>query len=1497
MALEREFKRLVEAGTKPEDALDAADLFAAKASDAYALSEYGINIGSSIYDDAGARVVLGNTEQQAALGSIARKLYDLMGDALDNLEGQAAKNGAFVQRSTRAVTPVDLPPEVATEVAAIVATKPAKRVRPTRAPSTPESAAVVAREESERVDGVQTGVPAAAPDLWKALISRVTHRDPAQRDIIGSMMYRVLSNVFGDVDHITNAQVARLAGMSDEAGLGGFDPAYLASTSTPAFEELRRRFRLASEELTNGSDRADNSLNFAIDMLTNGKTEALNAELMASGVDRFSLTDNAADVGRNPLRDGDLSGYIQSLMRSGDDTGHKLYPHVKDNPYVSGIAQQAVDIMSGLRKDAGEAVAATPGKPTAVMMGDGTLYHPLFAVAGVTARLSRLPAKITDELLDLRTTTSGTLANNVAFIGADGVVQLRGSRAGLTTIDNEAIAELDDSIAKAVTAGDADGVAQLIVQRGAIAQQQGVVSDGVQAILLDPLKFYDPNSTSSASPAKAATIQAAIDAGDKLDPVLKRMGYIGVLTGGGEARLFNRPGAPGKGAASTYLEASIAHAQGLVRNRDAAGTPLTGELFLNMAVDAPAPNPLAVEQRALQAGAPAGIASMFANMFKKNKPTDGLTEAETTKVRTFSGVQLSTNAARIFKSGGEWLAESISPKEGTGFFEALQVRMMSDLHPRIADLDKLTGVDSWYKKVGYEVYRNLDMRGHTFPQSPPETRIAAALRSGSMEGLSMDERKAMSKINDHFRKLLIDQQEAGIPVADLTNGSNPYYLPQRFNMAWINANRAEAVTMLGNWFKKDRGNRPGAETAMEDARRVIHDAINKEELSGIVDSGNATYAQAFGDKLHKRQLNISGPDWESMAPMFDNNLRSLMSSYTEATHKRVEWTKRYGIRGHAINTYVDIGSRGSDAIQDALLGRAQGMKYMVGGRTAAEDGMSDVGGSVEVMDQLFSPIAADRTAADKIVADINDALAANSDAHSRSVIVENLINQFEVNGGSGVNHARLRVASIVNGMADFGTGGGTVASHELDFMLKMVGTMEGRPAFTLSANRGVRTTAQAIKTFNMITLLSGATLGSLADTVLPLMRSGSLGSTLKGTTKAVRLAMGDPATAEAMMRVGVLGESILNENMSHVNGGAMGRATNAFFQASLLTPWTNTMRQYAALVGFESIKANQTIVKRELAAGNTDSWQYRKSMRYLRQLGLGFLAENDKLDSFADAVAGSGGAVTESNLKVSEAIHKFVNESVFQPNRNDMPLWTQDPITSIFWQFKSFPTMMGRLVKRNFKEAVAYEKGGIVDKLKGKDVGKYAGDPAGLMYLLTLGAAAGGTAVAIKETIRGTNSEAEDGNWNSPRQYKLSKMGQEIGFKDFNIDDEGADAILGSYANGLLSLGALGFLGEMMFQSAKAVDNGSYGRERIMGQIAGPAFGLFNDTIQVVDGARNALKDEESNAKERTAVRKVLKRVPFVTLANPEVESLVNDIAGDSQTKPTTPMAIWDAWQ
>jgi hypothetical protein len=279
-------------------------------------------------------------------------------------------------------------------------------------------------------------------------------------------------------------------------------------------------------------------------------------------------------------------------------------------------------------------------------------------------------------------------------------------------------------------------------------------------------------------------------------------------------------------------------------------------------------------------------------------------------------------------------------------------------------------------------------------------------------------------------------------------------------------------------------------------------------------------------------------------------------------------------------------------------------------------------------------------------------------------------------------------------------------------------------------------------------------------------------------------------------------------------------------------------------------------------------------------LGLGELLESEKLADFPSAV---------ENQKVAAAIHKFTNEAVFQPNRLDMPLWTQDPIASIFWQFKSYPTMMGRLAKKNFLDAVSFEKGSVFDKLKGQDVGKYDGDPMGLVYLLSIGAAFGAGSIAVKDTVFGRNKDAGEGNEHSPRSMTLSKIIQEFGFKDFDMNSPGADVVAGTLAHGLLGIGALGFLGDLMYQSAKSVDNGSYGRERIMSQIAGPTMGTFSDTIQVVDGVRMAFKNEDEEfgtSQERNAVRKVVKRVPFAGGMDPWVETFVNSTAGPLENPP-----------
>jgi hypothetical protein len=245
-ALEQEFKRKVSAGVNESEALDLADIFAAKEAAAYAKETYGIDIESSLFDASGARSVLGSDAQRAALGGVARKLHDLMGDALDHLQGEVESFGFNLKRSERSITKVEqsIEAEAISKKVAKVAKAPAKRA-PNPAPATERSAKVAAREASERVDGVEMGTPMAAPPLVKALIARVPHRDQDQSDIIGSMMYRVFSSAFGDdMDNLTNANIAKLAGLELEDGV---NPNAMASTSTQAFEELPSGIRRADQ--------------------------------------------------------------------------------------------------------------------------------------------------------------------------------------------------------------------------------------------------------------------------------------------------------------------------------------------------------------------------------------------------------------------------------------------------------------------------------------------------------------------------------------------------------------------------------------------------------------------------------------------------------------------------------------------------------------------------------------------------------------------------------------------------------------------------------------------------------------------------------------------------------------------------------------------------------------------------------------------------------------------------------------------------------------------------------------------------------------------------------------------------------------------------------------------------------------------------------------------------------------------------------------------------
>ena len=42
------------------------------------------------------------------------------------------------------------------------------------------------------------------------------------------------------------------------------------------------------------------------------------------------------------------------------------------------------------------------------------------------------------------------------------------------------------------------------------------------------------------------------------------------------------------------------------------------------------------------------------------------------------------------------------------------------------------------------------------------------------------------------------------------------------------------------------------------------------------------------------------------------------------------------------------------------------------------------------------------------------------------------------------------------------------------------------------------------------------------------------------------------------------------------------------------------------------------------------------------------------------------------------AIMRFVNETIFTPDPNDVPMWAQHPVGAMIFQLKSFPLMMMR---------------------------------------------------------------------------------------------------------------------------------------------------------------------------------------------------------------------------
>ena len=267
--------------------------------------------------------------------------------------------------------------------------------------------------------------------------------------------------------------------------------------------------------------------------------------------------------------------------------------------------------------------------------------------------------------------------------------------------------------------------------------------------------------------------------------------------------------------------------------------------------------------------------------------------------------------------------------------------------------------------------------------------------------------------------------------------------------------------------------------------------------------------------------------------------------------------------------------------------------------------------------------------------------------------------------------------------------------------------------------------------------------------------------------------------------------------------------------------------------------------------------QYRVAKRFLDRYGLtDFAMTSSRAIDMASIDPETG------SKSLRDAVIKFTNDAIFSPNPNDIPMWAQTPWGSVMFQLKSYPLMMCRLSKDVLNEAA-----------------KGNGWP--LFYALTIGTGLAAGSMAIRDIVQGRGGDDPSKPEHKLKDRRFSKIAENFGIETSLPDT--ADRILGWYLESLLALGGLGLIGDLLYQTADQLDNGAYGQNRVFSLLFGPSVGVANDTFNVAAGVASAVRGDDSNAKERAAVRSAVSRVPFVGGLRPVREGAVDAIAGEAE--------------
>ena len=878
---------------------------------------------------------------------------------------------------------------------------------------------------------------------------------------------------------------------------------------------------------------------------------------------------------------------------------------------------------------------------------------------------------------------------------------------------------------------------------------------------------------------------------------------------------------------------------------------------------------------------------------KTSKKGEGrpVKEKDIEEIREAIHVTTRTQSDTIRRSGMNELAEFAEPSDGSGgHYERVHARMAKVLQPMTRLLNELpdskNSLSRWFDAGLRQMYDTTaeaaarlmgDTDGSKFAFNPvrreqqPEShrRIGQALRyENDARFLKPSERKVYNLIRGYLDDIRGRLSSSGMMVGNIAEN----YFPQVWRTDLIQARRTEFESILTDYLMTEEAARTGSRPANKEdfakrARRITTQMVDDDAGVNLPDSQvfNGDTKNGF---LKQRMLRLDMfPEFRDatnpkrdLSKFLENDLMMVMSKYSEGVERKLDIVEKFGPNAHGYRDYLSMISGRTDAMVRLLTGnKILKSDYHI----LADPNDSDLPGAAVYQatanSSLFkAPFSSRRKALlfteqlvrkaqggvkkDELTQDIMAKLAPTEDSDEFS-------DQMRANF---LKRAQAMGAALedTRGFTKFPSRENV--RHAEGFLDLLMNKAQGSESW--------RKTTSTLRMINGVTLLSFTTLTSLGDLVLPLIRSGDFKAWSTALANFTRDPVSGSAYRDMIRNVGVAVENTVHQRMTNSYGVDANRFTTGFFTATGLTPWTDMMREIAGATAYEHFKAQARIA---IEAPNTK--QGRLAKRALETYGLQQFGE--KGAPSIDIIMRSGGTQAEHALyeNVQTAMIKFANETIFAPNKNDLPQWATTPTGQLVFQLKSFPLKMLRLGRYAINEAKKSPDG---DR-----------NLAPLLYYMTAGPAMGFTAANVKDVVQMRGGE--DNREAERRERRLSKTITSLEGKL----GENADKALGWYFDGFMTMGGLGIIGEMLYDTVAQADNGAYGQVRVGETFFGPSFGLGMDALTITGGGFSAIGDaisgEGTNGKERAAMREIISRIPVAGQMGGVRESVVDLIAGE----------------